>query len=570
MAETPASSREEQKDQWRLGAEPPADARASAPAPETVALATASAAELRLARPVYVVTVEHLSWILVAAWTLMTRLSALGARPIDAQAARHAMLALAISRDGLAALPAHPGIHATWIDLAQGWIFAAIGASDASSRIVVAVCGLILVSVAFAMRPYVGRAGALALGAFLALSPSVTYFSVGGSPVVASMAFMMVAITVAASMMGRPTTIRAIGLGCAIALWLSADPIGYSTALGAGWSLAIVGVINSFTIDHPQLRARVWWERRRALVLITAVVAIALWACLTTAFFNYPLTTVVVENVRSLFWREPGLGIFVLAPIAIFYEFAIVIFACIGIFAAFRQHTGFSRWLLVWSLLNTAEVVLAANRPDCIVALLIAPPILAAIGIEAVFLSARWNSLRYPIAVLAALTLYIQIATNFVYAAPNTSEAAWDRHALLFWSEPVTSIQTVRECARAENAHAKERASTTATAYIPADAPQVAWYLRRFAPAANPESASIVVTLGKTVAGSANGNPDSAEFGFEESWTPDFSKLTTLKAVRYFFTQRVWSDVAIRDLSIQVRRPDVASPGASSMSPPSQ
>ena len=556
MAETPPSPHDKQNDQWRLGTG--LSAAPAAPAPQTPVRVSAKPGEVRLARPIYVVTVEHLGWLLLAVWTILTRMAALGARPIDAPAARRALLALAISRDGMPALGANQTIHATWIDIAQGWIFATVGASDASSRIVVAACGLILVATAFAMRPQVGRAGALALAGFLALSPSVTYFSLGGSQVVASMAFMMVAIVVAASMTRRPTATRAIALGCAIALWLTADPIGYPTALAAIWSLVIVGLFNAMRVDHPRLRARVWWERRRVLVLITTAVAIALWICLTTAFFNYSLTTVVVENVRSLYWRaEPGFGIFVLAPIAIFYEFAIVVFAGCGVLVAFRQRTGFMRWLLVWSLFGTAEVILAANRPGCMVALLIAPAILAAIGIDWIFQSARWNSLRYPAAALAALTLYVQMITNFVHAAPNTNEAAWDRHALLFWSEPATSVQTARECARAENAVT----AADATAAIPTDAPQVAWYLRRFVPAATPESASIVVTVGKTVAGSSSGNPDSPEFGFEESWSPDFTKLTALKAVRYFFTQRAWSDVEIRDLSIQVRGNSGAGPG---------
>jgi hypothetical protein len=162
--------------------------------------------------------------------------------------------------------------------------------------------------------------------------------------------------------------------------------------------------------------------------------------------------------------------------------------------------------------------------------------------------SERWNAIRYAIAAVVAVTLNVQIVTNFVYPAPDTSEASWRRHALLFWSEPATSIRTVKECERVRNAVA-----AGARAFIPDDAPQVQWYLRDFTQAASPEEANIVATIGRTESGAAAGNPDPSEFGFEEWWTPDFSKLTTSRAIRYFLTQRAWSDVEIREIQIAIR-----------------
>ena len=145
----------------------------------------------------------------------------------------------------------------------QGWIFAAIGESDATSRIVVTLCGLLLVATGFALRPVLGRAGALAFAALVAISPSVAYFSLGGSTVIASIAFMMIAIVIAESMRRRPTVLRAAGLGLAIALWLTADPIGYVTASAIVVSLILVGVADLVLLDHRRLRMRVWWVRRR-------------------------------------------------------------------------------------------------------------------------------------------------------------------------------------------------------------------------------------------------------------------------------------------------------------------
>jgi hypothetical protein len=87
---------------------------------------------------------------------------------------------------------------------------------------------------------------------------------------------------------------------------------------------------------------------------------------------------------------------------------------------------------------------------------------------------------------------------------------------------------------------------------VPDDAPQVQWYLRDYAPTASADGASIVVTVGQTRSGSLAVNPDAPQFGFEESWTPNFHKLTAAAAISYLLTQRAWSEVEIRDLQIVV------------------
>src|SRR6266851_2817387 len=209
---------------WRFGHEPaehrePVDSSAHPEPARAVGLSHA-----RLTYPVYVVTAEHLAWYAIAIWAVLTRLLALGARPLDPAQARAAMLELAIAKDRLPAIAAHPGLHASWPEILEAWIFATFGASDLTSRIVLAACAILLIAAAFAMRPYLGRAGAIAFAAMLSLSPSLTYYSRGGSSAVCSLAFMMTSIAIALSMRRRRYPARAIGLGCAIAVWLSANP----------------------------------------------------------------------------------------------------------------------------------------------------------------------------------------------------------------------------------------------------------------------------------------------------------------------------------------------------------
>ena len=547
-------------DEWRLDDK---SIERAGHEPQLVPLTTETAVNLsheRLTRAVYVVTAEHLGWYLVAVYALVTRAIALGARPLDAVDARDALAALAIATHGRAALASGAGLHASWVAILQGWIFAAAGATDATSRIVVMLCGLLMLASGFAMRPFIGRAGALAFAALIAISPSVTYFSRGGSTAIASIAFMMIAIAIAETMRRQPGLVRAAGLGVAIALWLSADPIGYVTAAAMIVSLIFVGAGDAMRIDHLRLRLRVSWERRRVLVIVCAIVAAGLWLLLTTAFFTRSLATVVGYDLRAAFVPPSiAFGRFVLRllPILAIYEFIIVTLAIVGAFAILSRRIGdrFAVWSVVWAFVSLVMLAAAgANRSDAVLAILLPLTILAAYGLDWMHQSERWNSIRYAIAAGVALTLYVQLAVNFVHPAPDTSEAPWRRHALLFWSEPATSIQTVRECRRAGNAVSPAGAS----AMIPDDnqTPQLRWYLRDFALTDSPAAANIVVTIGKTQSGALAGNPDAPDFGFEEWWTPDFGTLTIAGAIRYLLTQRAWSDVEIRDLEIAIPRPD--------------
>jgi len=367
---------------------------------------------------------------------------------------------------------------------------------------------------------------------------------------------MVIAIAIAESMRMRPRLIGAIGLGAAIGAWLSADPTGYATAVAVVVALIFVGIYDALTIDHPRLRARIWWERRRALVIVTAIVAIAIWVPLTTGFFTRSLFEALRSDLSAAF-VPPAVslqrGLHTIAPILGLYEFAILILAIGGAATIVSAQTRriFAVWTLVWAIISTALFIsVGANHPAAVVGLLIPFAMLAAFTIERMHHSLRWDSIRYALAAAALLTLHVQFLANFAYPAPDTSEAPWNRHALLFWAEPATAIQVRKECARAENSVPIHGASVI----VPDDAPQLAWCLRDLARANNAASASLVVTVGPTRSGAVAGNPDAPQFGFEESWNPDFHKLSLIGALRYWLTMRAWSDVEIRDLEILIQR----------------
>src|SRR5579859_1510548 len=93
-------------DEWRLGIDPETIAH-----DESAIIDSAPGlSDDRLARPLVVVTVERFAWLLIAAWALITRLVAVGARPLTSPEARAALFAydLANRTNEAAAAGFHP------------------------------------------------------------------------------------------------------------------------------------------------------------------------------------------------------------------------------------------------------------------------------------------------------------------------------------------------------------------------------------------------------------------------------------------------------------------------------
>ena len=55
--------------------------------------------------------------------------------------------------------------------------FFLFGATDATTRIMPAIFGTILIAMCWVMRPYIGRLGALAAATIVTFSPSIMYYS---------------------------------------------------------------------------------------------------------------------------------------------------------------------------------------------------------------------------------------------------------------------------------------------------------------------------------------------------------------------------------------------------------
>ena len=400
---------------------------------------------------------------------------------------------------------------------------------------------------AFALRPYAGRAGAIAIGAMLTISPSVTWFSRASTSVICAASLALVTIALFMALKARPTRRRAAALGVGAGLMVSADPTGVVTVVIFVTALAILGLFELAKTRNAYLRARVWLERYGGLagsvVLTSAAVCFA--SQLVVGLSGGGITD-AGRYLISPRWANLRTGFrSVILPLG-FYDFLIVIAGVAGIVGAGRVRTRFAFFCLLWTLLSCGFYLSTPPRaPDRIVMMLVSAAILGGVAIDYVHHTWAWKNVRYPIAALLLLTIHAQSLTNFTDYAPDPTEAPWARRANLFWSEGATTLQAVERC----TALLRGIESANTTVFHEGDWPaSLRWYLRGLRPVTSRDAAAIVVD-----ASGVNSDEEAARtnrIDFEESWTADPSELTPKRALFYFFTQRAWGEVVTRSAVI--------------------
>ena len=546
---------DKETEEWRLGIEP--GAHEAPEAPEEAGAPRNYSAE-RLERPLCVVTAEHLGWATVGVLALASRLVMLGARPLDSAEAGHALGELALLRSGPPA-----GGHLSWIHLLQAAVFAAVGAGDFKARVIFALSGLLLIAASLGMRRQLGRAGAIAFAGLLVLSPSVAYFSRTTDSVVPALAFAVLALAMFLELADEPGRMVAAGLGAAIGLGLATGGSALMTALFMLVALAVVGLLAALAGSRVRLQVRVWWTRRKGLFLITTLVAAVVWLGCESGFFTHsPLGAIVAafrSNLPSNLWNaDPAdhrgfmAGLDFYLPILSLYEFSVVLLALIGALSVLtlRIRSRLATGALVWSALAVAFYLWTpARSPAFVLQMLVPMALLGAFVIESLHHTAAWSILRYPLAVLALLTLSVQVANNFIWYAPDASQAPWARTALLYWTEPATTLQTPAECARVLSQAPPHGAS----AFFATDSPVLRWYLRALAPAATAEGADAIVGSAEPASLSEAQGLTTYEFELSDAWHPAWRSLSRQAALHYLASARVWTPLDSHRVTIAAR-----------------
>ena len=534
----------------------------------------------RLGRPLQVVTVEHLGWVAIAVYATLTRLIALGARPLNGVEADHALYELELTNTGAHAATFHPA-YSGWIHLLTAATFVLGGANDFTARIVFALSGLVLIAMAFALRHNIGRAGGLALGAMLTLSPSVIAFSRASATATPAAAMAIVTIAAFMAVKSRPAAVRAAALGLFAGLTIAANRAGFATVLLMVAALFPIGLWNLVTRKDVMLAIRVWLVRYRSYALLVIAVAAVVWVLSQMVIAGGLRTREILAPVgqASQIGFDKGIGgtiaRFVTGfiaglrrgagfylPVLALYEFMI---ALAGIFGAIviiggKVRSRFATWALIWMALSVAYFLWSPRHDGGTILFILMPAgLVGAIGVDRLHQSDGWRIARWPIAAIAALTLYVGAIANFVYDAPDASKAPWARHANLFWGASATTEQTRLYSRQA----ASGLAPADATVFFDDEAreigPPVRWYLRELRPTATAEAATVVVSSGVPLA-----NPDQTaatyHFDYAEGWRANFTGVRPDAVIRFLLSGRIWGPVTSDAITIQVRKPIASAP----------
>jgi hypothetical protein len=121
--------------------------------------------------------------------------------------------------------------------------------------------------------------------------------------------------------------------------------------------------------------------------------------------------------------------------------------------------------------------------------------------------------------------------------------------------------------AEQEFSHAERAVTDRGTVFFTEQSPVTRWYLRELKPADSIANADVVVSPA-----TAEKQPnllESSEFTLDEEWNPSLAILTPKSAMRYFFTQRIWSDVSSNEVRVDVRTQTPASAAPAPSTSPS-
>jgi hypothetical protein len=339
----------------------------------------------------------------------------------------------------------------------------------------------------------------------------------------------------------------------------AADPIGLVTLASFIAALALIGPTRLPGGD-VWLRARVWMDRYVIFASTAIVATIVTWAVSEAILWRELTPAGIVDGVTSMWGasvlsasREALPSAEAYLPALLLNEFLIVLTAAAGaiLILAWRIRSRLAAWCLYWcALIIGFCIALRVSTPEMLAAMIVPAAMLGAFAVDYVHRSEVWPYARWPLAVLAALTLYLQVSANFIHYAPDASEASWSRHGNLLWGRGATTLQTRTYAAEIEG----EVSPTDATvAFEGGEAPALEWYLRRLRPAEDRRAASVRVDLN---AASDSPDPEAGTryvFDYEQSWIPDLTTLDPAAALRFIVAGRPWGTVRSRSVAITAR-----------------
>ena len=386
------------------------------------------------------VNLETLAWLAVALVSVGARLISLDGNPLQPSETSLAMNSWRIFHGGDVMVGPSP-----LLTYANVVIFLTLGATDASARVLSAVCGVLVALSPWLLREHLGKLASLAAALILATSPTLIFASrsVDSTSLTLALALGILAALLRFFSTGRAT--YAYGTALLLPPLLVSGPaavtlvivaVGYVIASGRIGMPKRKASEGTRTIDNPGSESRPWAElpednqlsatRLRPLGLIVIVEYAILATALGTNLpgFGDSLAQPLAVWAGSL--SRGGLQSATLFPLVLLgYEPAAFVFGLVGAVLAFRRLRVFDQFLIWWAVIATAVVVIGDGlNPVWYGVVLVPLALLAGRAVEdlwAAFADAdqRRRLLMYLAVTLPLLATTIIAAGNATLSDPN-------------------------------------------------------------------------------------------------------------------------------------------------------
>jgi len=329
--------------------------------------------------PLSWLTVEVALYILIGMMAAGLRFYALGAQPLRESEAAQALAAWRFYQGNFEGTTGYSPL----LFLGNVFCFALLGASEAMARLVPALSGTLLAVLPYFLRRHLGRSGALVASILLALSPSTLFFSryLRGQIVVTA-CVLAVLVGFFGYLDNKQPKYAYLTSG-ALALSLSADPMGYTFVLIFGTFLLLLGLVYRLAnVDMGWSVVLVAWRTAREekdllknSALVLAVVLVLVCMAFLLNFAGLPAALDFLPTWLAQLGPQPGAQLwYYYFQLLVLYEPLILVFGLIGlVYHYIGQRDFLTTFLLYWTVAAAVIYALAGQKAPGNVLLLLLP-----------------------------------------------------------------------------------------------------------------------------------------------------------------------------------------------------
>jgi len=402
---------------------------------------------------------------------LVLRLSELGERPFHHDESQDAYFSWTESFEY------NPLLHGPLRFYLTAAMYAVFGASDFSARLAPALMGTAMVALPYLLRAQLGRVGAFAAAAFLAVGPSYLYFSRFAREDIYVACITLGLFVVVLRFLDGPRRWHPAAAGGLLAASFATKESTFITVFAAGTFLGPLALVE-WRRGDPRLLRRVGALGGRAWAWGAAAFA-GVFTLLFTVFLTHPggLADGLWDGLEYWLGQQPvargGEPVGFYAFLLFGMEWPVLLLAAVGVAATVRRpSTG--RWLIVWMFAMSLAVYSWASEKFAWLVLhpLLPLILLAGLGVQLLWSTReRWVA-RAGIAVALLAVLY----TGYASFRTNVTSPA-DPRELLVSTQSSSDVVGVRDDVLAIARRTERPLSVTVDSAEGATFPW-AWYFR--------------------------------------------------------------------------------------------